>query len=490
MSNVDSRRSAELVAAGRTCQRHADYEGALSAARGAVAADSQSRSARCLLIETLIQAGRGNEGLKELRALEAEAETKPLLLQYVGQLYTHLNRHAEAARCNRRAVSLAPDNPAYLYNFATALIAVGELEEAEAALDRVIEHVPTDYDAYYNRATLRRQTPERNHVAALQGALARAGAKGEVALNYALAKELEDLGEHARAFRHLKQGADARRRMLSYAVADDVDTMKAIARAFSPIYFTTASAGHGDDRPVFIVGLPRSGTTLIDRILSSHPAVESLGEISNLAVSVVHLAGVPGPGKRELVQLSTAITPSWLGRAYCDSIDPMAGDAARLIDKTPVNFLYLGLIATALPRARIIHVRRDAMDVCYAMYKTLFRMAYPFSYDLHDLGRYYLAYHELMEHWRKVLKGRFLEIAYEDLVMNQEAVSRLLVAYCGLKWDARCLAFERNAKPSLTASAAQVRQPLYRSSIGLWRRYEDGLAPLADALRHGGIAVE
>ena len=130
------------------------------------------------------------------------------------------------------------------------------------------------------------------------------------------------------------------------------------------------------------------------------------------------------------------------------------------------------------------------MDVCYAMYKTLFRMAYPFSYDLDDLGRYYLAYHKLMAHWRAVLPERFLDLDYEDLITNQEDVSRRLVAHCGLEWDDACLSFERNASPSLTASAAQVRQPLYRSSMDLWRRYASELAPLRDALRRGGIEVE
>ena len=484
-----ARQVAEHVERGRGHQQRGEFSGALAEARAAVALDGRNPAARLFLIETLVQAGESGEGLGELQCLDGDAQSDPQLLQHVAQLYTHLNRHEDAARCSRRAVSLAPENPGYLYNLSTALIAVGQIEEAEAVLDRVIARAPSDYDAYYNRATLRKQSPAHNHVADLERLVAQAPAKGEVALNYALAKELEDLGEYARAFLHLQRGASARRKRLSYRVEDDVETMDEIARAFDKEFFASPRAGHGDTRPIFVLGLPRSGTTLVDRILSSHRAVTSLGELSNFAVALVRQAGA-AQGKRELIRKSATLDFAALGEAYGRSVGAIDAVAERLIDKTPVNFLYLGLIAMALPNARIVHVRRGAMDVCYAMYKTLFRMAYPFSYDLNDLGRYYLAYRKLMAHWRTVLPERFLDLDYEDLIANQEDVSRRLVAHCGLEWDDACLSFERNASPSLTASAAQVRRPLYRSSMGLWRRYASELAPLRDVLQRGGIEVE
>ena len=484
-----ARQVAAHVERGRGCQQRGEFSGALAEAKAAVALEGRNPAARLFLIETLVQAGESGQGLGELQRLDADAQSDPQLLQHVSQLYTHLNCHEDAARCSRRAATLAPENPGYLYNLSTALIAVGQIEEAEAMLDRVIARAPSDYDAYYNRATLRKQTGARNHVADLDRLLAQAPAKGEVALNYALAKELEDLGEYARAFLHLQRGASARRKRLSYRVEDDLDTMDEIARTFDKAFFASPRAGHGDTRPIFVLGLPRSGTTLVDRILSSHGAVTSLGELSNFAVALVRQAG-SAQGKRELIRKSATLDFAALGDAYSRSVGAIDALAKRLIDKTPVNFLYLGLIAAALPNARIVHVRRGAMDVCYAMYKTLFRMAYPFSYDLNDLGRYYVAYHKLMAHWRAVLPQRFLDLDYEDLIVNQEDVSRRLVAHCGLEWDDACLSFERNASPSLTASAAQVRQPLYRSSMGFWRRYASELAPLHDVLRRGGIEVE
>jgi tetratricopeptide (TPR) repeat protein len=435
-------------------------------------------------VEALTRQGRLEDAREALAALEPDLQSDARALQQAGQLHTHANRHAEAAAAFARAVELEPGNPSYLYNLATARIALGEIDEAERLLDEVITRAPHDADAYYNRATLRRQTVERNHVAQIERALAAETLPAsEVQLCYAAAKELEDLGEYARAFAYLKRGAGARRRMLSYRVEDDVRVMDEIARTFPG---TPAASGHADRRPVFVLGLPRSGTTLAERILSAHPDVASLGESPAFAMSVVGLCGNAPP--QELIRRSASLDFAALGRTYCGSALPRSQAKQRAVDKTPQNFLYLGLIARALPDAAIVHLARDPMDVCYAMYKTLFRMAYPFSYDLRDLGLYFVAYRRLMDHWRRALPGRFLDLAYEDIVRDQEEASRRLIAQAGIAWDNACLKFERNASPSLTASAAQVRQPVYASSIGLWRRYEEQLAPLARFFQSNGIS--
>ena len=435
------------------------------------------------------QSGDGAACIAALHALADTATGQPRLLQELGLRYTLLGLHIDAERCYAQAVALRPDDPSGLYNHATALIALGRLDDAEALLDRVIARAPGDGDAWYNRATLRKQTPQRNHVAQLEQQLSRLapGDANEIALGYALAKEREDLGEHAAAFTALHRGADARRRRLQYRVEDDLETMQLIADTFDAAFFARPHAGHDDARPLFVVGLPRSGTTLVDRILGSHPAITSRGESADFAQALVRQVG-PANGKADLVRRSAQLDSAALGRAYANTLP--VGPQARVIDKTPGNFLYLGLIAAALPQARIVHLRRHPMDACYAMYKTLFRMAYPFSYDLDDLGRYWLGYDALMAHWRRVLPAdRLLEIDYETLVDDQEAVSRRLVAHAGLDWDAACLAFERNAQPTLTASAAQVRQPIYRSSLGLWRRYANELAPLRRHFDTAGVRI-
>jgi tetratricopeptide (TPR) repeat protein len=479
-----------LLNEARASQQRGDFSAARAAAERAVALDPSHPGARLLFIETLIHTGEPARALAELNALEERAARDARLLQQIAQIYTHLNRHAEAERCCRRSAGLDNANTQYQYNLATALIAVGKLDAAEVLLNRVIAAASGDYDAYYNRATLRTQTREKNHVSAMERVLASAKSPDvEVRVGYALAKELEDLGEHDRSFRYLTRAAEARRRNLSYRVEGDVEAIAEIARVFDTNLFTLLNEGHGDPRPIFVLGLPRSGTTLVDRILSSHSLVESGGESSNFPIALVRTAG-PGLGKVDLIRRSAGLDFAALGRAYAAMQAPHDSGMPHLIDKTPLNFLYLGLIALALPNARIVHVRRGAMDVCFAMYKTLFRMAYPFSYGLDDLGKYYLAYHGLMQHWRRVLPGRFLDLDYEALVADQEGESRRLIAHCGLDWEDACLAPENNAKASLTASAAQVRRPVYATSVGRWRAHTAGLAPLARLLRAGGIDVE
>ena len=465
-------------------------EAAQAAVDAACALAPTQPAVRMLRAELQLQRGATAAGIDTLLALADDAQDSPQLLQDIARHLTALGRHVDAERCCARALALRPDDPGHLYNHATALIALGRLDAAEAALDRVIALAPGDGDAWYNRATLRKQTAQRNHVEALRTQLAAtpATATMQVPLQYALSKELEDLGADAQAFAALRAGATARRRGLRYRVEDDLATMQLIAAAFDADFFARTHAGHDDPRPLFIVGLPRSGTTLVDRIVSSHSGVASRGETSDLAMALMHCAG-PASNKEALVRRSTTLDFRALGARYCGHLPATA--TLRQIDKTPVNFLYLGLIAAALPQARIVHVRRDPMDVCYAMYKTLFRMAYPFSYDLDDLARYWLGYAELMAHWRKQLPPeRFLEVDYEDLVADQEAVSRRLVAHAGLPWEDACLRFERNPQASLTASAAQVRQPIYRSSVGLWRRYQRELEPLAARLRAAGVAID
>lgn len=468
----------------------------LDAARHAARLSPQDREAALLLVEALVQNGQRREAGDILARLEQDAGNDAALLDRIGTIHSHGSRHLDAERCYGRAVQLQPGHQPYRYNHATALMALGRMAAAEQALDRLIQADPADADAWYNRSTLRRQTAEQNHVAGLlrrlQALRATARgpgpARGEVELCYALAKELEDLGDHAAAFQALRRGATARRAMMSYRVEQDLETMAALRETFTPDAIAGARTGDGGDGVLFVLGLPRSGTTLVDRILSSHPQVESLGEITDLTMSLLDVLG-RAPPRLELVQASLKVDFAAVGRRYMDRIRQYGAARPVLIDKNPVNFLSVAIIRLALPRARIVHLTRDPMDSCFAMYKTLFRMGYPFSYDLNDLGRYYLGQAALMDHWRRLFPGTLLDLPYERLVAAQEEETRRLLDHCGLDFHPDCLEFHRNTAPTATASAAQVRQPLHARSVGAWRRHAADLEPLARILRAGGIPV-
>jgi tetratricopeptide (TPR) repeat protein len=432
--------------------------------------------------------GRAADARALAAGLEPSAQDSAARLVALGELLTHLADHRGARRVYEAANRIAPRDPAVLYNLASALIATGAHAEAEATLDAVIALQPADGDAWYNRSTLRRQTRERNHTLELQAVLARSSGKAQaIPLGFALAKEREDLEDWEGSIRVLKAAADLRRSRLSYDVEVDIQTMSAIAEAFDKAWAQQPAEG-ADGAPIFVLGLPRTGSTLVDRILSAHSQVASLGEVPDFALALVALAG--GGSRAELLERAAGVDPAALGRAYQARVAGYGVSAGRLIDKTPSNFLYLGPILKAFPDASVAHLTRHPMDACYAIYKTLFRMGYPYSYDLVDLARYYAAYDRLMNHWRLIFPGRVIEVSYEALANAPEAQTRRLLEACNLPFEADCLAFHDRAGPAATASAVQVRQPIHQRSVGLWRRYERELRPLRDALLAEGVAAE
>jgi tetratricopeptide (TPR) repeat protein len=472
-------------------QRLGHFDAMLSRAEQASAIDGGNLGARFRLLECLLYCGRVDRVLDELEALEKKAGSDPQLLCKVAETYTHCADHESALRCYRKASKLDADNPEYLFALAASEIANGDLGEGERLLDRVIELNPHDYDAYRNRSTLKKQGADDNHIEQIRKALDSGVRRpaGEAQLCYALAKEYEDLNEDRQSFEWLQRGANKRRSLLSYRVEGDLQAMSRLQSVFDQSLMNSNVSGCEEEGPIFVMGLPRSGTTLVDRILSSHSKVASLGEINNFAYSLMHTIGAAG-NKLQLIDMSANIDFAELGERYVKSIRSYGNPAPYLIDKTPLNYLYVGLIHLALPNARIIHINRNPIDSCYGMYRTLFRAGYPFSYDFDDLARYYIAYVRLMEHWRTVATDALLDVSYEDLVNEQEKVSREIVAYCGLEWEPACLDFHKNKSAVATASSAQVRRPVYRDALQRWRRYENELRPLIDKLSEAGIAID
>jgi tetratricopeptide (TPR) repeat protein len=407
----------------------------------------------------------------------------------LGTLLTYCEEPVRALVFFTRAVELAPNNGNYLYDLAMAQRMAGHLVCADATLNRVIALQPGDARAYHILSGLRVQTPDANHIDEMTRLLQR-GVRtflDEITLCFALAKELEDLGRYEASFNYLRRGCNLQRRHINYNVADDIAIMDRLIQ----LHVRTAvdvGGGFPTDECIFVLGLPRSGTTLVERILASHSAVSAAGELQAFpreAVKAVRMQAGGPVGQLDSVQRALDVDPEALGRAYIDATRPQTGKTPRFVDKLPINYLYAGLIRRALPRARIVALARDPMDSCYAMYKTLFVGAYPFSYNLAELGEYYAAWHRLMLHWRAVLADSLLIVQYEDLVAHQEDVSRRILAHCGLEWQDSCLAFQLQEGAVTSASAAQVRRGMYSSSVGKWRHLERELQPLAVVLdRH------
>ena len=472
----------------------------------ALALEPEHPTLLLLRAQSLLAIGELRRAREAARAAQCRAPADPRFFDALGTVYSRANDQPRALAAYDRAIQLEPDNARLLFNRAAVRRFLGALEQAEADYDRVIALAPNDYEACKNRSDLRTQTAERNHIAELETLLRRGTGdwRGEVLLRFALAKEYEDLGAYEQSFRHLEQGARLRRAHMRYDVAIDVETVDWIREAFPQVLTEasdvpargTSAATPGEPVPIFIVGLPRSGSTIVDRILSSHSRVASAGELSCFAEALVEAVqrqarGAPLP-RRELVARSAALDFRALGLEYLRRARAagVGNGEGFFVDKMPLNFLYCGIIRRALPQARIIHVHRSPLGACYALYKSLFEDGYPYSYHLGEIGRYYVAYRRLADHWNRTLPGAIHSLSYERLVASQSGETRRLLEFCGLEWEDACLDFHRNPAPTTTASAAQVRRPLYDTSVAQWRHYGAQLRELRDQLRAAGIECD
>jgi len=306
-------------------------------------------------------------------------------------------------------------------------------------------------------------------------------------LHFALGKAYLDAGDNERSFTHFAEGNRMKRATITYDPDAIEQWMKAIAQQHTRTLFEELKgAGEPSEIPIFVVGMARSGTTLMEQILASHPQIHGAGELPYMDMIVRQIQGSDGQNQPypEFVALLQSDQLKQMGRLYLTKITPLADNASRIVDKSPSNLFYAGLIHLVLPGARIIHVHRDPVDTCLSCYTRLFvRWQQSFSYDLAELGRFCRNYEALAEHWRHLLPpSSLLDIEYEKLVEDLEAHARRLIAFCGLPWDDACLRFYETERPVLTASMNQVRRPIYKSSIGRWKRYSPYLGPLLEAL--------
>jgi hypothetical protein len=307
-----------------------------------------------------------------------------------------------------------------------------------------------------------------------------------VQFSFALAKAREDAGNHVKAFELYARGNHTRRRLENYDPVQTEVVNERIIEVFDAGFLAKhAGRGHPDPAPIFIVGLPRSGSTLIEQILASHSRVDATHELPEAGRLIQQI----NRNRKDRVTYPEAVRDfddaAWAaqGRSYIEETRKYRGIALHFVDKMPNNFASIGFLSLALPNAKFINTRRDPLDTCWSCYKQLFARGQPFTYDLVELGEYYLQYDRMMAHWNAVLPGRVLDVRYESVVAEQEAQTRRLLEFCGLPWEDACLRYYETERAIRTASSEQVRRPIYASAVGAWRPYERELAPLIEVLK-------
>lgn len=437
------------------------------------------------LFMRLGQPARAEKALDE--AKRAGVHDAPVA-DLIGVVSSMLGDQKEARRWYKTACARSPYSDEYAVNLATASMFLGDNGEARAVLENVLKRNDRLAQAQWLFSSIEKaRTPARAEM--LMARAAEENAQSAAFLAYAAGKEFEDCEEWAKAFAAFDAGARAKRSMIDYDEAAEEKYFAALEQAFDAEWAAKSREGCEDPSPIFVVGQPRTGTTLIERIITSHSDVESAGELQQFRLSVRRLARDGGGDRPQAEQVASwaQINPRALGEEYLRVSAPMRAGAARFVDKLPGNYQFIPLILAALPNARIVHLTRDPMDSCFASFKQLFADAYFHSYDQEEMARHHARYRRLMAHWRRLFPGRFMDVSYEETVSDLEPNARRLIEFLGLGWQDQCLSFHEREGAVATASAVQVREKPHTRSVGRWRRYEKELEPMRGTLEAAGI---
>lgn len=408
------------------------------------------------------------------------------LADMLGVIYSRASYHERAIELFKKAVELDKQKANFFYNLGASELFLGNFSKAKDAFLKATDLDEEHYGAWSSLMALNKQTEADNNLESLEKLYIKLRENEDAAhqLGHAIAKSLEDLNRHEESLEWLHKAKAKKRETYRYNRISG----KAAFDAARRMNIAKSAGLNTEETPIFIVGLPRTGTTLVDRILSSHSKVQSAGELNFFANIIKSQTNTSSNLvlDAETFEASAKIDLGIVGQKYIQRIQSRLGRLPYVIDKMPFNFFYATLIAKALPKAKIIALRRGAMDSCLSNYRQLLSVQesfYSYTYDLEDIAFFYREFDSLMSHWRKNLSNtQFMEVRYEDIVFNQEEETRRLLKFSGLEFEEACLNFHENEAPVSTASSVQVRKPLYSGSIGRWKKYGTKLNPLRTAL--------
>ena len=438
---------------------------------------------------------RHGDAYKLLCDYEEYLNNSPLYLDMAGTVFSGLGLHTRAWPLYEKANQLQAGIDMFQVNLAACGVLLGKVNEAQTIYQNLCNKYPHHQRNHYELSKLA-TTKDDKHVKQMQGILnvANTSPDKNIFMYYALGKELEDLGRWKEAFNYYEKAGKAVLSVANYDVATEISVINRIIETCSAAWLADNTpqpqqANASKKQPIFVVGLPRTGTTLVERILSSHSQVESADETFFMQMAIRHASGAGGITDldEKIIQDAANKDIHLIAQHYMQSIAYHLSDKPMFIDKYPYNFLYLGFIAKAFPEARIVYLKRNPMDACFAMFKQSF---FKFAYSLDDLGRYYVAQDSLRKHWQSVLGDRLVEVEYESLVSRQESSTREMLNKLGLHFEPACLEFEKNPASSATASTLQVREKIHTRSLNKWKHFSKELAPLRQLLQQAGINTD
>lgn len=461
------------------------YDEAIAVAKEVLSVDPKNADALSYMGAVYVDDKKLEPAFDALRKSLALNPNKAETHNMLGRAWFESNDPAKAVSAYKRAIELKPDFSDPYNNMGNALKELGKFDEARQAFEMCMALSPDAIGTYVNLVdAIKFKSNDDKHLLAMERNLARGDLKDEqrMHLSFAVAKAYDDLKRYDEGITNLIEGNRLKRKITDYDEPTVLEYFQRIRKSITAdVIREKSGGGTASNRPIFVLGMPRSGTTLVEQILASHPRVKGAGELKDLndTVNLVRNKDGTQAPHPEFVPVLSASEIGQIGETYLRKLSRHAPNAERITDKMPSNFYFAGLIHLALPGAKIIHTNRNPVDTCVSCFSKLFAGEQPQTYDLAELGRYYRAYHGLMQHWREVLPaGSFLDVVYEEVVADTEGQARRILEYCGLEWDPRVLDFHRTERPVKTASASQVRKPIYSSSVARWRNYEKHLGPL------------